>query len=96
MFKATITDAFELSTKEGYLVLMLNHVEGDPEIGDHIQINDLSGTVIEVGEPGIRDRACLTGRHVPRHGGILVDIGTTEITGLYKSEITGGIEPDAL
>ena len=95
-FTATITDVFEIPSHKGCLVLMLNHVVGEPKKNDAITIDGNSGKIVSLSDREFSDRSCLTGQPVPRWGGVLVDIGTTEKDGLRGNTISSGHNPDVL
>lgn len=84
-FSATIEDVFSISGKG--TVLWLTAVIGEPAEGDRFQTEIGEATVLAIGKPGIRSRACLTGKEVPPCGGILTDLPMPEAKSLHKTTI---------
>lgn len=95
-FKAKVPDVFQFSNHPDCLLLMLNHVEGEPKPNDLVQVGNRSGSVIAVNDGGIRSRSCLTGQKIPNWAGILVKPVSCDKDSLYQSEIAGESDPHVL
>ncbi len=84
-FTASIQDVFSLPGKG--TVLWLSDVAGELEKGERFETDLGEAVVLEVCEPGIRDRSCLTGRKVPPYAAILTDLPMPKGKDLHKTII---------
>ncbi len=84
-FSAKIEDVFSISGKG--TVLWLTAVVGEPLEGDRFETELGEATVLAIGAPGIRNRACLTGKEVSPYGGILTDLPMPEARSLHNTTI---------
>ena len=85
-FHATIFNQFTISTIGG-ICLELKCIESDPQIGDRVEIGQLSGKCSGVSR--IRTRSCLGGGPIPPQTTIIVELDTNESLNFLGMEIVG-------
>lgn len=84
-FSAKVQDVFLIPGKG--TVLSLTEVDGEPVEGERFETALGEAVTLAVAEPGIRDRACLTGREVSRYGAILTNLPMPDAKSLLKNNI---------
>ena len=85
-FRATIFDQFKINSFEG-ICLELKQIEGEPQIGDRVEIGKLSGKC--TGVSGIRTRSCLGGGPIPPQTSIIVELDTNDSLNFLAMRISG-------
>ncbi|SLN18336.1 hypothetical protein RUM8411_00594 [Ruegeria meonggei] len=84
-FSAKVQHVFSIPDKG--TVLWLTEVSGDPVECDRFGTEIGDATVLLVDKLGIRDRNCLTGKKVPRYGGVLTDLPMSDAMRLYETTV---------
>ncbi|MCL6283993.1 hypothetical protein M3P21_10665 [Ruegeria sp. 2012CJ41-6] len=84
-FSAKVQDVFSIPGKG--TALWLTEVRGEPVEGEGLKTEIGEAVVLATGEPGIRDRSCLTGSKIPPYGAILTDLPMPDAGDLYDTTV---------